>query len=221
MSSFQGTFHGTFYYHRDHQGSIVALTDSTGAVVESFTYDNHYGTITNHTITKETNNPYAYTGRELNDTDLYYYRARYYDPTTQRFLSEDPIGFASGDFNFYRYVYNSPTYFTDSTGESAVALTLPIAGSMAATDGPFSLGDALGLGLLGGALVYDQWNNPGNNVCYSKGGNQNQGDTRLADKSNNEINAGAHNKSFDSKTRRRYQKEQKARKQRNKQKRNK
>jgi len=54
---------GTFYYHRDHQGSIVALTDSNGDVVESFTYDNSYGTIVNHTKTVETNNSYAYTGK--------------------------------------------------------------------------------------------------------------------------------------------------------------
>ena len=67
---------GTFYYHRDHQGSIVALTDSNGQVVESFTYDNHYGTIVDHTITTQTNNPYAYTGRELDTEELYYYRGR-------------------------------------------------------------------------------------------------------------------------------------------------
>jgi RHS repeat-associated protein len=107
---------GTFYYHRDHQGSIVALTDSTGAVVESFTYDNHYGTIVNHTKTIETNNPYAYTGRELDTNDLYYYRARYYDPSLQRFLGEDPIGFRSGDFNFYRYVGSEPINKVDSWG---------------------------------------------------------------------------------------------------------
>ncbi|RLA80939.1 MAG: hypothetical protein DRG78_10020, partial [Epsilonproteobacteria bacterium] len=41
---------------------------------------------------------------------------RYYDPTTQRFLSQDPIGFNSGDFNFYRYVGNSPGNFTDPSG---------------------------------------------------------------------------------------------------------
>ena len=64
----------------------------------------------------DTNNPYTYTGRELDDTDIYYYRARYYDPTTQRFLSQDPIGFASGDFNFYRYVGNSPANFRDPFG---------------------------------------------------------------------------------------------------------
>ncbi len=47
------------------------------------------------------------------------YRARYYDPTTQRFLSQDPIGFASGDFNFYRYVGNSPANFRDPSGQKS------------------------------------------------------------------------------------------------------
>ena len=107
---------GTFYYHRDHQGSIVALTDSTGAVVESFTYDNHYGTITNHAKTIETNNPYGYTGREFDTKELYFYRARYYDPQIQRFLGEDPIGFSSGDFNWYRYTNNNPIVYNDPFG---------------------------------------------------------------------------------------------------------
>ncbi|QCI28941.1 RHS repeat-associated core domain-containing protein [Caminibacter pacificus] len=70
-----------------------------------------------HTKTKETNNPYTYTGREYDSEELYYYRARYYDPTIQRFLSEDPIGFASGDFNFYRYVGDNPVNFVDPSGE--------------------------------------------------------------------------------------------------------
>ena len=107
---------GTFYYHRDHQGSIIALTNSNGDVVESFEYDNHYGTIVNHTKSVETNNPYAYTGRELDTEELYYYRARYYDPSLQRFLGEDPIGFASGDFNWYRYVGNRPSSLIDPFG---------------------------------------------------------------------------------------------------------
>jgi len=107
---------GTFYYHRDHQGSIVALTDESGNVVESFTYDNHYGTIIEHTKTVETNNPYGYTGREVDADDLYYYRARYYDPTLERFISEDPIGFSSGDFNWYRYVRNDPVNLVDPEG---------------------------------------------------------------------------------------------------------
>ena len=111
------TSEGTYYYHRDHQGSILALTDQDGNVVETFTYDNHYGRIIKHTKTTETNNPYTYTGREYDTDELYYYRARYYDPTIQRFISEDPIGFASGDFNFYRYVWNNPVNFVDPSGE--------------------------------------------------------------------------------------------------------
>ncbi len=46
---------------------------------------------------------------------LYYYRARYYDTNSGRFLSEDPIGF-SGGINFYEYAGNAPTMLVDPTG---------------------------------------------------------------------------------------------------------
>jgi RHS repeat-associated protein len=106
----------TYYYHRDHQGSIIALTDKDANIVESFIYDESYGKILQHETTIQTLNPYAYTGREFDMDDLYYYRARYYDPQTQRFLSEDPIEFMSGDFNWYRYVGNSPLNYVDPFG---------------------------------------------------------------------------------------------------------
>ena len=64
----------------------------------------------------ETNNPYGYTARVVDAPELYYYRARYYDPSLQRFISQDPIGFASGDFNWYRYVGDSPVNFVDPWG---------------------------------------------------------------------------------------------------------
>jgi hypothetical protein len=47
---------------------------------------------------------------------LYYYRARYYSPTLQRFISEDPIGLTGGDTNFYAYVGNDPISFADALG---------------------------------------------------------------------------------------------------------
>jgi RHS repeat-associated protein len=63
---------------------------------------------------------FAYTGREFDpETGDYYYRARYFDPQTGRFLSQDPIGFAAGDMNLYRYVSNSTPNFTDPTGLAA------------------------------------------------------------------------------------------------------
>jgi len=60
------------------------------------------------------------TTREADQADLYYYRARYYDPTTQRFLSKDPIEFESGDFNFYRYVGNDCVNFVDPSGLNGI-----------------------------------------------------------------------------------------------------
>jgi RHS repeat-associated protein len=107
----------TYYYQRDHQGSITALVDEDNNIVESYSYD-AYGRIVSNTKSVETNNPYGYTARVFDDEDLYYYRARYYDPSLQRFLSLDPIGFSSGDFNFYRYVENDPVNFVDPWGEA-------------------------------------------------------------------------------------------------------
>ncbi len=62
-------------------------------------------------------NELRYTGREDDGTGIYYYRARYYHPGLQRFISEDPIGFAGGDSNLYAYVGNNPITATDPTGE--------------------------------------------------------------------------------------------------------
>jgi RHS repeat-associated protein len=68
------------------------------------------------TASKAIGNSFRYTGREWDqETGLYYYRARYYDPTIGRFIREDPIGFTGGD-NFYSYVGNAPSRFTDSMG---------------------------------------------------------------------------------------------------------
>ncbi len=64
----------------------------------------------------QTLNPYSYTARENDTNELYYYRARYYDPSLKTFISQDPIGYASGDYNWYRYVGNNPVSFIDPLG---------------------------------------------------------------------------------------------------------
>ena len=110
----------TYFYSRDHQGNILHLTNENAEIVEEFTYD-AYGKITSYHQSEVTLNPYCYTGREFDDVDLYYYRFRYYDPTTKRFLSLDPIGFESGDYNHYRYVFSSPVNYTDALGLKAGA----------------------------------------------------------------------------------------------------
>ena len=60
---------------------------------------------------------FGYTGRDWDaDTNLQNNRARWYDPSTGRFLSQDPIGFAAGDANLYRYVGNQVTNAIDPSG---------------------------------------------------------------------------------------------------------
>ena len=76
-------------------------------------------------IAHESNSAYTptftYTGRQYDaDIELYYYRARWYDSKTGQFLSHDPLGFAAGDANLYRYCGNSPTNFTDPGGCSGL-----------------------------------------------------------------------------------------------------
>ena len=109
---------GFFYYHADHQGSIINLTNSSGTIANSYLYDAYGRTLT---VFESVSQPFTYTGRELDsESGLYYYRARYYDPNTGRFLGEDPIGFAAGDQNLYRYVLNNPVNLTDPDGENPV-----------------------------------------------------------------------------------------------------
>jgi RHS repeat-associated protein len=59
---------------------------------------------------------YKYTGREDDGSGLYYYRARYYQPRLQRFISEDPLKFRGRDMNLYAYVRNMPSALIDPLG---------------------------------------------------------------------------------------------------------
>lgn len=102
------------YYHTDGLGSVIALTDDTGAVKTRYFYDAD-GNVT-MTGTPSTN-PFQYTGQENDGTGLYYYKARYYSPQLRRFISEDPIEFEVGDdLNRYTYVGNNPVNFVDPDG---------------------------------------------------------------------------------------------------------
>jgi RHS repeat-associated protein len=104
----------TFYYHKDGLGSVVNLTDASGNVAKSYTYKS-FGEI--HSETGSLVQPFAFTGREYDsESGLYFYRARYYDPRAGRFLTKDPIGFAGGDMNLYRYVFNDPINWVDPFG---------------------------------------------------------------------------------------------------------
>lgn len=121
---FEG-FNPTKYLHADQLGSIIAITNKSGTLVEQYAYsafgemrifDGSGVEIQNSQV----GNIFGFTGREFDsESHLYYYRARYYDPSLGRFISADPIGFGGGDANLYRYVFNNALILKDPTGLSS------------------------------------------------------------------------------------------------------
>ncbi|HEX8767507.1 MAG TPA: RHS repeat-associated core domain-containing protein, partial [Jatrophihabitans sp.] len=103
---------GTLYFHLDQLGSVRALTDSTGAVVATYSYD-PYGKLTGSTGTADTALRWAgqYTDPE---SGLVYLRARYYDPATGQFITRDPL--EERTQAPYSYVDDSPLNGLDLTG---------------------------------------------------------------------------------------------------------
>lgn len=100
------------FFHQDKQNSVIAVTDSTGAVVNHYAYSS-FG---ESTILSGTT--FGYTGQRYDaETGLYYYKARYYSPVLGRFLQPDPIGYEGGlTLNLYEYVNNDPLNHVDSLG---------------------------------------------------------------------------------------------------------
>lgn len=97
----------------DALSSTVSLADSSGTVQTEYSYE-PFGLAT--ASGSSSGNELRYTGREADGTGLNYYRARYYHPTLQRFISEDPIGFLAGDTNMYAYTQNTPVNYRDPMG---------------------------------------------------------------------------------------------------------
>jgi RHS repeat-associated protein len=133
----------TEWYLTDQLGSVVAIA-STSAVLDQFTYDPFGNIVTQTNATDAVR--FSFAGMEYDSvTGLYYDHARYYDAAIGRFTSQNPMGFAAGDTNLYRYVGNDPVNLTDPSGE-IVPLPLIILG----------LG-ALGGGTIGGGYVGYRW----------------------------------------------------------------
>ncbi|HEY6369147.1 MAG TPA: RHS repeat-associated core domain-containing protein [Candidatus Sulfotelmatobacter sp.] len=103
----------TSYYQADDLGSLSSLSNAAGALAQTYTFDSFGNqTASSGSLT----NSFRYTGRDFDtETNLYFYRARYYDPNAGRFLSEDPFGIRD-NVDMYVYVRNNPVNFNDPFG---------------------------------------------------------------------------------------------------------
>jgi RHS repeat-associated protein len=114
-----------YFFHRDGLGSIVAVTDAFGGVVERYRYT-PYGEVE---AFESTGSPVAiglnehlFTGLQYDpETGLYHVRYRYYNPRLGRFMSRDPLGIfrTGGIVGLYSYAELDPTTFVDRTGLAA------------------------------------------------------------------------------------------------------
>jgi len=142
-----------YYYHSDHLGSSNILTDRCGELVQHFEYTG-FG----KQRFKDNTNAFAvsnrYTGQILDDeTGLYYYGARYYDPELARFTQPDTVVPSAADpqtLNRYSYVRNNPLKFVDPTGNVLELAAAVITAAFLVA--PYVIGAAT-TGLLGYGIV--------------------------------------------------------------------
>jgi RHS repeat-associated protein len=102
-----------YYYHNDHLGAPLALTDDSGSIA----WKARYSPFGQALISVETvENPFRLPGQYFDaETGYHYNYHRYYDPKTGRYITPDPIGLAGG-INPYVYVLNDPVNLVDPLG---------------------------------------------------------------------------------------------------------
>jgi len=107
---------GLIYYHFDHNGNTIALSNSTEQVVQRNEYS-PYGQLTQASANYDT--PFLFAGAfgvQTSGDGLLYMRARFYNPRMGRFLNADPIGFGGGS-NWYAYCGGAnPISYADPSG---------------------------------------------------------------------------------------------------------
>ncbi len=105
---------GTFYYHYNHRGDVIAVSSSNGSIIFKADYD-AYGNITR--LDNGTFEPrYTFsTKRYFKDFKLYYYGFRWYMPELGRWTTKDPLSLYAG-LNVYTFCVNNPITLVDIYG---------------------------------------------------------------------------------------------------------
>jgi len=103
-----------YYYHSDNLGSTSVITDYNGKIVEE-QVNAPFGELISGS------ERYGFTGKELDETELQYFGARYYSPLTGRFLTVDPV---KDGVNWYSYANNNPLRYIDPDGMKPILIGL-------------------------------------------------------------------------------------------------
>jgi RHS repeat-associated protein len=182
------------WYYRDGQGSISAVADNSGDLLESYEYTAQgHCQITNASSTVLTataiGNDILFTGRNYDpETGNYFYRARYYNPKLGRFISRDPLSGAefSQGTNLYAYVGNNPTNLTDPTGmkvthnsngSTTTTITNPDGSRTTTTVNTDGTSNTITYNQNSTTVTtYDQSGNPTSTLTYSIGGGGSSGE---------------------------------------------
>lgn len=105
-----------FFYHPDHLGSSSFITNLDGEVVQHIEYV-PFGEVFIEERNNIWNTPYLFNAKEFDEeTGLYYYGARYYDPRLSLWMSTDPMQEKYPSHTSYNYTYNNPIKYIDLWG---------------------------------------------------------------------------------------------------------
>ena len=105
-----------FYYHPDHLGSSSYITNLDGEVAQHIEYV-PFGEVFIEERNNTWNTPYLFNAKEFDEeTGMYYYGARYYDPRLSLWMSCDPLEEKYPNVNSYSYCHNNPILLVDKTG---------------------------------------------------------------------------------------------------------
>ena len=109
-----------FFYHPDHLGSSSFITNLDGEVVQHIEYV-PFGEVFIEERNSVWNTPYLFNAKEFDEeTGMYYYGARYYDPRLSLWMSTDPMQEKYSHINTYCYAFNNPLNFVDLHGMEGV-----------------------------------------------------------------------------------------------------
>ncbi|PPK93633.1 RHS repeat-associated protein [Nonlabens xylanidelens] len=115
-----------YFYHPDHLGTTNALTDVNGNMYQFFLNLPFGETMAEQTSISYYQTEFKFNGKELDsETGMYYYGARYYNPSLSIWMSVDPLAEEMPEWSPYNYTFNNPIRFTDPDGRAPEAPEAP------------------------------------------------------------------------------------------------